>query len=91
MTQEHLLNLIWFRSDLRVYDNPALSAAMSSGPSIAVYVISEETWDAHNESPAKRSLILRQLEILSGALSELNVPFYVLTAESMQKLESSIS
>lgn len=35
--------IIWFRNDLRVEDNPALSAAISSGaPLIALYIFDEE-------------------------------------------------
>ena len=34
--------LIWLRSDLRLHDNTALSAAMAAGPTLAVYLISPE-------------------------------------------------
>ena len=33
------MQLIWLRSDLRVHDNTALTAAMQRGPTLAVYQI----------------------------------------------------
>ena len=35
-------NLVWFRNDLRVYDNPALDAACNpNNEVVAVYIVSE--------------------------------------------------
>jgi len=35
--------IMWFRQDLRLVDNPALSAAAAAGPVIGVYVLDDET------------------------------------------------
>ena len=44
-------NLVWFRNDLRVYDNPALDAACNpNNEVVAVYIVSESQWDEHNDS-----------------------------------------
>ena len=56
-----MLNMMWFKSDLRILDNPALHAAMLRGPTIAVYYVSEKQWQKHALSPAKKSLIIQQL------------------------------
>ena len=37
---------MWFRRDLRLLDNPALSAAIADGPVIPVFVIDPRLWDA---------------------------------------------
>ena len=38
-------NLVWFRNDLRVHDNPALSSACSADNEVvAVYIVSEPQW-----------------------------------------------
>ena len=34
-------NVVWFRQDLRLADNPALAAAASKGPVIGLYVLDE--------------------------------------------------
>jgi len=70
-------NIMWFRSDLRINDNPALYAALDSGPTVAVYCITEDTWADHYLSPAKRSLILRQVCSLANELRTIGVPLLV--------------
>ena len=47
--------LIWFRSDLRVRDNPALHEACraASRGVIAVFAICPEQWKRHDWAPVK--------------------------------------
>lgn len=75
--------LVWFRSDLRVRENTALSAACASSTDgvVAVYVISPEDWRAHDVGGAQVDFILRTLRILSVDLARLNIPLIVRTAE----------
>ena len=48
-------SLIWFRNDLRVDDNPALSnCCVISEEVIAVYFLTESQWEQHNDSKAKK-------------------------------------
>jgi deoxyribodipyrimidine photo-lyase len=75
-------NLVWFRSDLRIYDNPALSEAMKSKSVVAIYLLTEGQWDKHSISMAKRSLIINQLKSLADGLNQLNVPLLVINAET---------
>lgn len=84
------MNLMWFRSDLRVYDNPALSAAMAAGPTIAVYVTTPGQWRAHDWSPAKRSLTIRQAQSLARQLDEIHVPFRVLSGDDFSEVPSQL-
>jgi len=77
---ESTMQLIWLRSDLRLHDNTALSAAAARGPTVAVYLLSPEQWLAHDDAPCKVDFWLRNLAILSQALSELNIPLLVRTA-----------
>ncbi len=79
------MHLHWFRSDLRIYDNPALLAA-SQKPLICVYFLSEKQWDAHAISPAKRSLIVRQLQSLASNLGERNIPLHIVKTRDFGSL-----
>ncbi|MHC8357519.1 deoxyribodipyrimidine photo-lyase [Pseudomonas sp. LB3P81] len=74
------MQLIWLRSDLRLHDNTALSAAAARGPSVAVYLLSPEQWQAHDDAPCKVDFWLRNLSALSRALDELNIPLLIRTA-----------
>ena len=41
-----MTSIVWFRQDLRVSDNPALSRAAAEGPVIGLYVLDETEWPA---------------------------------------------
>ncbi|AOE87376.1 deoxyribodipyrimidine photo-lyase [Pseudomonas sp. TCU-HL1] len=74
--------LIWFRTDLRVRDNSALHAALTSGPTLALFIISPGQWQAHDDAPAKVDFWLRNLAELGRALRELNVPLLIRQADT---------
>ncbi|NBF03562.1 deoxyribodipyrimidine photo-lyase [Pseudomonas sp. Fl5BN2] len=74
------MQLIWLRSDLRLHDNTALSAAMQRGPTVAVYLLSPEQWLAHDDAPCKVDFWLRNLQHLSTALDQLNIPLLIRSA-----------
>lgn len=69
--------LIWLRSDLRLHDNTALSAAMAAGPTLAVYLINPEQWREHDDAACKVDFWLRNLAALHTQLTALNVPLLV--------------
>jgi deoxyribodipyrimidine photo-lyase len=69
--------LMWFRSDLRTQDNTALSQAMRSGSTIALYLITPGQWQRHDDAPCKVDFWLRNLAELSKTLAALNVPLLV--------------
>ncbi|WP_437884097.1 deoxyribodipyrimidine photo-lyase [Pseudomonas sp. LRF_L74] len=73
--------LMWFRTDLRVQDNTALSAAMQSGPTVALFLISPVQWREHDDAPCKVDFWLRNLTELSKALNALNVPLLIRQAD----------
>ena len=68
--------LVWFRSDLRVKDNTALSEACRAADAgvIGVFTICRRQWQEHDWGAAKVSFLLRNLAELSAALHELNIP-----------------
>lgn len=84
-------NAVWFRNDLRTYDNPALATAMHNGPTIAIYCLCEQQWNQHLDAPAKRSLIIRQLHTLAESLAALNVPFIILNTGTFKNIPEELS
>lgn len=72
----------WFKSDLRIRDNRALSQAYKTAkehdvPLICVYILSPEDLTAHIISPARTDLILRSLKTLQSSLEKLDIPLYM--------------
>lgn len=96
------MNAVWFKRDLRVYDNPALHHALQEttnhaisddktrGPTVGIYCLSEWEWDQHNISPAQRALILGHLRSLAASLSHLNVPLIVLNTSTFENTANAL-
>ena len=75
-------NLVWFRTDLRVRDNPALYYACQSGPVEALFVLTPSQWLEHTISPHRLALILRTLDQLSHDLAELGIPLKIVKSDN---------
>ena len=73
--------LVWFRRDLRVDDNPALYNACRDKDNrvIALYLITPDFWQSHDEAPIKLSFWLQNLAVLQRNLEILNIPLLVLS------------
>lgn len=76
--------LIWFRSDLRIADNPALYNASRKGTVIAVYVLFPQQWKMQGDSPNKLSFWMSNLSELENELKKLNIPLLICQLEQFQ-------
>jgi deoxyribodipyrimidine photo-lyase len=76
-----ITSLCWFRSDLRIDDQPALVHALQHGPTVSLFIASPNQWRQHDEAPAKVDFRLRALRALSAGLEPLNVPLDFLVVE----------
>ncbi|MBW8191931.1 deoxyribodipyrimidine photo-lyase [Neiella marina] len=78
--------LVWFRRDLRVLDNPALSQACELSKSVvAVFVVSPVQWQKHHKSAIQIDFTRRRLLALKSELSELNIDLKVLIADDFNQ------
>lgn len=81
-------HLVWYRSDLRVKDNPALNHACSDGRGdtnnkvYAVYCITEQQWCQHGLGPRKIQLIKNAIAELDKQLTLLNIPLIIINSET---------
>ena len=71
------MHLTWLRSDLRVTDNTALSAASERGPTLALWLISPGQWQAHDDAACKVDFWLRNLREVRQSLDALNIPLLI--------------
>lgn len=72
--------LMWFRADLRVRDNAALSAACRDAREvIAVFTICPVQWRSHDWGPVRVDFLLRNLRALRDALARLHIPLRIVT------------
>ncbi len=67
--------VVWFRNDLRTFDQPALSDAAESGcPLVPIYILDEAAPAAAALGGASRWWLHHSLEALGQALAELGAP-----------------
>ncbi|WP_288501914.1 deoxyribodipyrimidine photo-lyase, partial [uncultured Pseudomonas sp.] len=76
------MHLTWLRSDLRVTDNTALSAASERGPTLALWLISPGQWQAHDDAACKVDFWLRNLREVRQSLDALNIPLLIRTIDT---------
>lgn len=85
-------HLMWFRNDLRLQDNPALThACKQQTPTIAVFCWAPAQWQSHGLGLRKIDFIRRTLIELERDLQALNIPLQIINAEfknTPQKLKT---
>ena len=75
-------SLVWFRSDIRMDDNPALREACTNYSEVhAIYLYSPKQLNAHNESNVKIDFLIQNLTILNNNLNKFNIPLTVLESD----------
>ena len=75
--------LVWFRADLRVADNPALTAAaeMADDGVVGLFVPTPDQWREHGWGDAKTWFVLASAAHLQERLRDLGVPLVVRPAD----------
>lgn len=84
------MQLIWLRSDLRVNDNTALSAACERGPTVALWLASPGQWQAHDDAACKVDFWLRNLRDLRQSLEGLNIPLLVRRIDTWEQAAQTL-
>lgn len=78
---------MWFRSDLRVNDNTALTRACeeSTGGVVAVFAVCGRQWrERHDWGDTRVAFLLRNLEALKERLGSINVPLRIVSCETFE-------
>lgn len=73
----------WFRGDLRISDNTALSKAIEKQQAdkselITLFVVNKHDWIAHLDGNLRLTFLYDALKSLHKSLSELSIPLYVI-------------
>jgi deoxyribodipyrimidine photo-lyase len=83
--------LVWFRSDLRLEDNPALRNAFENSKKVhAIFIFSNNQLKKHNEANIKIDFIIKNLFLLEKKLAELNVPLTIIGSDGFDNDASLI-
>lgn len=84
--------ILWFRRDLRVDDNPALTRALSQGgPVLPVYIDAPDEEGDWAPGGASRWWLHHALESLRSRLGKLGLPLVLRRGPSLQSLEALVA
>ncbi|WP_064608707.1 deoxyribodipyrimidine photo-lyase [Photobacterium sp. J15] len=83
--------LVWFRADLRVVDNTALTAACQRSDNvIAIFTSTPMQWHEHNVAPIQVDLIQRRLGVLRSQLAEIGIPLLIYQVADFEAAAKSV-
>ena len=86
-----MTTLVWFRTDLRTADNPALwHACQNKDDVLAVAFVCEKQWRRHGLGPRKIQLLKNRICALHGGLDALNIPLLIVTAPTFAECNLSL-
>lgn len=84
-------SLVWFRSDLRMADNLALSEAMNASDEVlAVFILTPKTWKRHSAAPCKVQFLLENLRALSKSLWARGIPLLIHSGPSFSDCPTAL-
>lgn len=72
-----MLNIVWFKRDLRIDHHKALASALKDGPIVALYCWEPCIWQAEDASLSQQSFIGESLRSLRQALADINIPLHI--------------
>ena len=82
-----MLNVVWFKRDLRVRDHRALADAVAQGMVIPLYIIEPGYWAQDTVSARQWRFTARALTALRTQLAILGAPLVVRVGEAVQVME----
>ena len=81
---------MWFRNDLRVADNPALSEACEHGLVVACFVVSGGQWLDHDVGERRLAFLGRSLNALATELAKLGIALKLIEAPLFVDVPSAL-
>ena len=82
--------IVWFRSDLRLDDNPALAAAAARGAVVPVFIWAPEEEKPWEPGAASRWWLHQSLEKLAAALAKVGAPLVIRSGASLATLRALV-
>jgi len=83
-----MLQLVWFKRDLRIEDHAPLARAAAAGPVLPLYVAEPEYWRLDDASPRQWAFTRGALADLAGRLAALGAPLVVRVGDAVEVLEA---
>lgn len=87
-----MTRLMWFRTDLRVLDNPALmhSRRDDEEATLAIYFVTEVQWQQHDLGERRINLMKQAACNLRQSLDELGIPLLILKKDTFTEARGAL-
>jgi len=73
------INILWFKKDLRIFDNEALCEAIKDNDILPIYIIELDIWSQNTHSDRQWQFCKESLIDLRNALAEIGQPLIIRT------------
>ena len=71
------INLVWFKKDLRTFDNEALNEGLKAGPVVPIFVIEPNLWKLPDHSSRQWEFVRESLVDLKHSLNDINLKLII--------------
>ena len=71
------INLVWFKKDLRTFDNEALNEGLKAGPVVPIFVIEPNLWKLPDHSSRQWEFVRESLVDLKHSLNDINLKLLI--------------
>ena len=78
------MNIIWFKRDLRIWDNEAFTNACEKGPIIPLYIIEPELWSQNDLGYRHYQFLMECLDDLKADIQKLGQDLIVRTGDALE-------
>lgn len=78
------MNIIWFKRDLRIWDNEAFTNACEKGPIIPIYIIEPELWLQNDLSYRHYQFLMECLDDLRADIQKLGQDLIVRVGDALE-------
>jgi len=86
-----VINILWFKKDLRIFDNEALCAAIKDFDILPIYIIEVDIWSQNTHSYRQWQFCKESLIDLRNALAEIGQPLIIRTGNVINIFNEIIS
>ena len=83
-----MLNIVWFKRDLRVQDHAPLAEAAARGPVLPIYIAEPEFWAQPDSAARQWAFAADCLASLQKDLAALGQPLHIFVGEAVPVLQT---
>ena len=81
------INILWFKKDLRIYDNEALFESLKDSDILPIYIIEKDIWAQHTYSDRQWQFCKESILDLRHELKKIGQPLIIRTGNVLQIFE----